>query len=426
MKAFPFAVSVLLVVRNSVEAAVLKRSELIYSTIDLGPGAISHQFLRAPGWETDRQAQAKGVRPVLEKMRNGAMFTALVLKKAQTSCVGVKQGKTSPLDFAMTTTKDADTCILTNGGFFITGGDPYLRSDYRGGVLDSQSLMGFSVGPTSMTDKTVPVPGAHADQFHRLTGDDGSFLTCGPDMKKPLEKPNFDPKKTSTMSQRLQYSQMMPTDPKTSNDPDAEPNKVHNVVWDEVVKNDQRVYEAMISGLGPSVKTDLEAMNARGRKKFKMKKVTWCDGRDGKEITEIVPVRGAQGFNNFIRSVFSHLPGGIATANERDNERAAVIFVGAGIKVVLTYTSTQDKGMTINDMRDLIDVFLVNFSMPGIANVEQALNLDGGGSIFLGWIKDGKLKILAAGNLDQQTPGAKDPSGFHFRSVTTMVKHVLK
>jgi hypothetical protein len=52
--------------------------------------------------------------------------------------------------------------------------------------------------------------------------------------------------------------------------------------------------------------------------------------------------------------------------------------------------------------------------------------LDGGASIFIGWMKNGKLRVLASGGLEKQKAGVKDPAELKFRAVTTLVKHVLK
>ena len=143
-------------------------------------------------------------------------------------------------------------------------------------------------------------------------------------------------------------------------------------------------------------------------------------------VTETVPVRSAtDGASNAIRAVFAHIPGGVATANQ-ENERAVLIFVGGGVKVVCAYTSERESGMMRNEMRDVIDAFLQKFSFTGISGVQQALNLDGGGSIFIGWVKNGKLRVLASGGLQRQKVGAQDPAGMKFRDVTTMVKHVLQ
>ena len=117
----------------------------------------------------------------------------------------------------------------------------------------------------------------------------------------------------------------------------------------------------------------------------------------------------------------------MATVNE-PNERAVLVFVGAGggVKVVCAYTSARKAGMTIGEMRDVIDAFLHNFTFTGISGVQQALNLDGGASIFIGWMKNGKLRVLASGGLEKQKAGVKDPAELKLRAVTTLVKHVLK
>jgi hypothetical protein len=124
--------------------------------------------------------------------------------------------------------------------------------------------------------------------------------------------------------------------------------------------------------------------------------------------------------------VFAHIPGGIATVNQ-PNERAVVVLVGGGVKVACAYTSDRKNGMTINEMRDVVSAFLQEFTfVSGIENVKQGLNLDGGASIFIGWIKNGRLRVLASGGLGaNQSPGAKDLAGMKFRDVTTMVKHIL-
>jgi hypothetical protein len=131
--------------------------------------------------------------------------------------------------------------------------------------------------------------------------------------------------------------------------------------------------------------------------------------------------------NPYLQTVFTHLPGGLCTVNE-PNERNVLVYVGGGIKIAVTYNSQRSKGMRINELRTLIDQFLKSYLKKSIDDTQIALNLDGGGSIFMGWLKDGKLSILAAGSV---SGGPKlypqNPKGLAsgFREVPNMVKHDL-
>ena len=184
---------------------LIKRVEPAFTTITLGPGATSYQLHSGEGWENDPKSKARGAKEVLSVMKKDGLFTAVILQDAKTSCVGLAEGKTTPDKFVLSDAKDAQTCILTNGGFFITGGDPYLRSDYNGQLLDSASLMYFSVGETSVSPNHVPVPGAHEGFYHRLQGDDGSYLTCGPDLKQALDRSDPDYSKANKLVNRLHH-----------------------------------------------------------------------------------------------------------------------------------------------------------------------------------------------------------------------------
>ena len=275
--------------------------------------------------------------------------------------------------------------------------------------------MHFSVGETSVSSNHIPVPGAHADLYQKLEGDDGSYLTCGPDLKQALDISDPDYLKANKLANRLHYFA-------PSWGPESD-KKVLSPVGDAMVKNDQQVRALLMGPEKVGLQIDMETLDKMGRGAFSMKQITWCDGAAGKMVTEsipfgekiqmkeTVPVRLAtDGASRFIRSVFAHIPGGMATVNQ-PNERAVLVFVGSGVKVVCSYTSRRDFGMTINEMRDVIDAFLQNFSFTGISGVQQALNLDGGASIFIGWVKNGKLRVLASGGLDEQKVGAKKSCG---------------
>jgi len=126
----------------------------------------------------------------------------------------------------------------------------------------------------------------------------------------------------------------------------------------------------------------------------------------------------------FVTTPFMHLPGrGICTSNER-NERNALVYVD-GIKIAFAYTSRRNVGMTLNHLRELIDQFLKTYLKTDITHSQMALNLDGGASTFLGWMNEGKLSVLAAGELGGPKAVPFAPEALKFREVTTMVKHVL-
>ncbi|EHL02794.1 hypothetical protein M7I_1133 [Glarea lozoyensis 74030] len=363
-----------------------------FTALALGAGTTSYQFHSFDGYESDTEMQKyPSIGAVLGSMRPR----------------GMPSGKTTPHQFIASHVKDHENCIVTNGGFFVTGCDEILRPDYDGLVVDSSEIMFHSVGSTSVSKNSVPVPGVYKDLYSRLEGDDGSFLTSGPDLRIPLDDSSPDYKRANQKSNRLHY--FSPTC-------DGGGVGVRSVVWDEQVKYDQRIHDLMNGPVNVGLQIDIEAADRLGRQPFTTKKVTWCEGAAGPmtcgnthlvgkrtQLQAIKPVRVAtDGTNEYIRSVFAHVPGGIATANQ-PNERLVLVTIGDGTRVVCSYTSSRDDGLRMNEIRDVIDTFLV----------------------FVGWVKNGKLKVLASGGLDRQVPGAKDATGMWFRDVTTMVKHVI-
>ncbi|KLU88299.1 hypothetical protein MAPG_07286 [Magnaporthiopsis poae ATCC 64411] len=150
-----------------------------YLQTTLTKGATMHQFHLAKGWEKDASViNARiSVKNVMQKMntKGSGMFTAIILEGADT-CVSrstAGNGLQSPLDYAKSQPK-ASTFLLTNGGFFVNDKGP--KND-------------FSVGPTSGKDaQYVSVPDVYRNVFGRLGGDDGSFLECGPVLKRPIDQ----------------------------------------------------------------------------------------------------------------------------------------------------------------------------------------------------------------------------------------------
>ncbi|PVI02298.1 hypothetical protein DM02DRAFT_626808 [Periconia macrospinosa] len=121
--------------------------------------------------------------------------------------------------------------------------------------------------------------------------------------------------------------------------------------------------------------------------------------------------------------VYGSIPGSLSHAS-RPHNRLVTVIMSKTSKFIFSYTSTRQAlaGLNLNEMRALIDTFLREFtSAPnGIAGAQQALNMDGGGSVFVNFINgDGEMELIAAGKLD--TKKAKHVP----RKVQTVVRHSI-
>lgn len=125
--------------------------------------------------------------------------------------------------------------------------------------------------------------------------------------------------------------------------------------------------------------------------------------------------------DTLVRTVFSQIPGGVATSRE-PNERLVTVIMTENLKYVFTYTSRRSRGVDVNRMRDVIKIYLGEFLGANIRDAKQVLNFDGGGSIFVAWVKNGRYDVIAAGGLNGQKAG----STFRPRTVTTMVRHSIE
>ncbi|TLS21612.1 uncharacterized protein PpBr36_09552 [Pyricularia pennisetigena] len=122
---------------------------------------------------------------------------------------------------------------------------------------------------------------------------------------------------------------------------------------------------------------------------------------------------------------YNLIPGGMSTTIN-PNER--LVFVQfSDVKVVFAYTSLRTNAVSINHMRNLIDLFLNLYLDKNISGAAVALNLDGGGSVFLGFQEPGQpMKVIAQGyREDHQIPGLKPIIPGSVRKITTMVMHQL-
>ncbi|KAL1855660.1 hypothetical protein Daus18300_011041 [Diaporthe australafricana] len=357
-----------------------------FKRVEISPGsAQSYHFYSSQGWQLDKAIKDNNkAQAVLGTMGPNGLFTVVKMCGAKTYCVGAPTGKTRLPEFVIS--DSSQDCIYTSGGFFITGRDKKLRAEHDGPIIaDVPSLMHFSVGQTSVTQNFIKSPKAH-DQFYRtLEGDAGSFIQCAPGLEEPL----------SEQAKELQYWA-------TDSNGDKITNPVH------VEENKDPAKEPAEYRVGRAV--------------------TWCDNSKSWRSTEPAKkgMNGAVGSEKFVRTVFSHIPGGVTTANE-PNERLATVVLAGDIKVVFAYTCARKNGVTINGMREVINVFLKQYLDSDLSQAKLAVNLDGGASIFVGWMRNERLTILAAGGLGGKQ--SEVPHGLNktkkFRSVTTMVKHVL-
>jgi hypothetical protein len=300
----------------------------------------TYVFESSAGWQnivTNPKAKA-----VFSKMNPDGKLNVVVMKTAQSYCVGSPGGKTDPYGMAVQVMKTGGKCLLTNGNYFVMGGAQNLEFHAGGPIVENvRDYNHFAVGFTTSTPKQVDVPVDHAQYYETFTGDDGSSLMCGPGLKEPL----------NLNRPELQY---------------------------------------------------------------------WC--KKTRETTEHATPHPDVERNGLVQTVYAQIPGGLATSNQ-PNERLVTVIMKRDMKLVFSYTSRRSKGVTVNHMRSLVEVYLASFFKADIkADTEQVLNLDGGGSIFVAWVKNNRWEVIAAGNLG----GARTPSGWRPRMVTTMIKHTLE
>ncbi len=278
--------------------------------------------------------------PVLTKMNPDGKFNVVVMKTADSYCIGDPNGKTGPYMMAVQSVKAGDKFLLTNGNYFVMGAAQNLEFHSGGPVIEDLSNYDhFAVGFTTSTPKQVNIPADHAQYYEEFRGVDGSSLMCGPGLKEPL----------NLNRPELQY---------------------------------------------------------------------WCQ-RTQATTEHALPHPNKR--IGLVQSVYSQIPGGIAASNQ-PNERLVTVILQNDLKLVFTYTSRRSKGVNVNQMRSIVEAFLASFLKADIKiDTKQVLNLDGGGSIFVAWVKNKRWEIIAAGNQG----GERTPPGWRPRMVTTMIKHTL-
>ncbi|KAF2691411.1 hypothetical protein K458DRAFT_397905 [Lentithecium fluviatile CBS 122367] len=100
----------------------------------------------------------------------------------------------------------------------------------------------------------------------------------------------------------------------------------------------------------------------------------------------------------------SRVPGSLAHANQ-PNERLVIVTLPNGNKYLFVYTTTRTgDGVNVNQMRAVIETFLREFFRTTLAQTSQALNLDGGGSLYVSWNQGGREQVIATGSNRDGTP----------------------
>jgi hypothetical protein len=99
--------------------------------------------------------------------------------------------------------------------------------------------------------------------------------------------------------------------------------------------------------------------------------------------------------------------GGVHTSSE-PNERLAYVVLNDRTKLIFVYTADDrfTDGCTMNQLRTVIDTYLAKFHNGArIADTRTALNLDGGGSIYVSFNEQGmKPRIIALGSRKMSVP----------------------
>jgi hypothetical protein len=142
-----------------------------------------------------------------------------------------------------------------------------------------------------------------------------------------------------------------------------------------------------------------------------------------------VPAPTAQGL---MRKAYNSIPGSLAHASS-NADRLVTVIMSDEYKYIFSYTSTSQKpaGLNLNQMRDLIDAFLKGFTeakKDGIKGAKQALNMDGGGSVYVVLVKaNGEQEVIAAGKMDgvKEAQNGGSLVGNSVRTVQTLVKHTF-
>jgi hypothetical protein len=107
------------------------------------------------------------------------------------------------------------------------------------------------------------------------------------------------------------------------------------------------------------------------------------------------------------------------------NERLVIVTMTTGDKFLFTYTGERRgvrPGVTLERMREIVKHFLWEYFKIAMSSsrVDQILNLDGGGSIYLSWNSGHTERVIAKGQFGDDAPDGR-PLG-HIRDVANFLK----
>lgn len=117
------------------------------------------------------------------------------------------------------------------------------------------------------------------------------------------------------------------------------------------------------------------------------------------------------------RTSYSKLTGSLAHASQ-PNERLVLVTMRNHDKLIFVYTARRrTNGLNTRGMTDLMHLWFKTYTNLKLSDVVQAVNLDGGGSIYVSWNHLGVEKKIAAGNI-----GDEFPAGTARRKVANVLK----
>ncbi|KAJ4297667.1 hypothetical protein N0V90_005561 [Kalmusia sp. IMI 367209] len=104
------------------------------------------------------------------------------------------------------------------------------------------------------------------------------------------------------------------------------------------------------------------------------------------------------------RTRHSKLTGSLAHASQ-PNERLVLVTMKNHDRLIFVYTARKrSSGLNTRGMRDLMLLWVSTYTQYKVSDVVQAVNLDGGGSIYVSWNHLGVEKKIAAGNIADEFP----------------------
>lgn len=146
----------------------------------------------------------------------------------------------------------------------------------------------------------------------------------------------------------------------------------------------------------------------------------------GPQLKAAVPIKTDPLLQWEDRKTYGNIVGSLVHANQ-GNDRLAIAIVGKD-KYIFAYTGADKKGENRVDverlrLRLLMDSFLRAYAGTTISATTSALNLDGGGSVYVAWRSKGVEKVIARGRAgDDGVPLQENPPSSALREVPNCLK----